>query len=480
MTPDAVGRFLLCSLAVSLFGQWWPSPLLAQNCSTLSACETRITSVEDAVGVVGGKVPLVFRGEILPPDAPHICGCDSLAFVRPFTSFPPGGVRKLSPWGRAPCDVGEGWFERRPRKLVGDFSLLACHAWHTVEDELSTTADGFVGFIVRDPVFLGEQWFGPFRWEPSVWLSPDLEPGTYIIYVPMQSYYSPWVRRCWDDSPPQARLRVLPCVADCNRDGQVSVDELTLAVRVALAVAPLQDCAAADRDQDGSVGVHEVVRGVRNALSDCISTALEDESQTARAAPADSSTPHASAPRSLEAAESTSSATSPPVPCVYGRVRPRPQDPTPLPLTVSPLRGRAGEAVELAVLLRPEGIEEASAGRDFYFWLPLPRQLRNPAPQCAPHCQVAEEELLDAFRFRLEPPGCLWGLDCYALLVEGRFLRMPQGQELARCQLCLHPEAAPGAFPLGCWSGNLTGCLCNTSFRGNSPACTNGIAEVLP
>ena len=59
------------------------------------------------------------------------------------------------------------------------------------------------------------------------------------------------------------------CAGDCRGDGAVSVDELAVAVGIALgAVSPLR-CAAADTDEDGEVTVDEIVDAVHVALRGC-------------------------------------------------------------------------------------------------------------------------------------------------------------------------------------------------------------------
>ncbi len=60
-----------------------------------------------------------------------------------------------------------------------------------------------------------------------------------------------------------------PCPGDCTGDGEVTVDEIVLAVRIALETEPRSACAAADLDADGAVQVHELVRAVAAALFGC-------------------------------------------------------------------------------------------------------------------------------------------------------------------------------------------------------------------
>lgn len=65
------------------------------------------------------------------------------------------------------------------------------------------------------------------------------------------------------------RRAVSGCAGDCDGSGQVTVEELTRAVRMLLGVAPIGACAAVDHDGDGTVTVDEIVRAVDAALGGC-------------------------------------------------------------------------------------------------------------------------------------------------------------------------------------------------------------------
>ena len=52
------------------------------------------------------------------------------------------------------------------------------------------------------------------------------------------------------------------CPGDCNGDGEVFVNEITMAVRIMAGEAPLSDCPAADADGDGEVFVTDITRAV--------------------------------------------------------------------------------------------------------------------------------------------------------------------------------------------------------------------------
>jgi Ca2+-binding EF-hand superfamily protein len=60
-----------------------------------------------------------------------------------------------------------------------------------------------------------------------------------------------------------------PCDGDCNRDGQVTVNELITAVNIALGTLDVSSCPAADRNGDGEVTVSELIRAVNRALVGC-------------------------------------------------------------------------------------------------------------------------------------------------------------------------------------------------------------------
>ncbi len=60
-----------------------------------------------------------------------------------------------------------------------------------------------------------------------------------------------------------------PCNGDCNGDAQVTVEEVVVAVSMALGILPLDRCSAVDADRGGSITVDEVVGAIGNALHGC-------------------------------------------------------------------------------------------------------------------------------------------------------------------------------------------------------------------
>jgi predicted outer membrane repeat protein len=62
------------------------------------------------------------------------------------------------------------------------------------------------------------------------------------------------------------------CVGDCDADGNCQVNELVLAVNIALGVVDLGECNVLDGNDDGFVTVAELIAGVGNALCGCAGT----------------------------------------------------------------------------------------------------------------------------------------------------------------------------------------------------------------
>ena len=59
------------------------------------------------------------------------------------------------------------------------------------------------------------------------------------------------------------------CAGDCDGNGQVYGNEVTVAVRIMAGLLPLQECPSADADGDGRVLVTDVTRTVLNAVRGC-------------------------------------------------------------------------------------------------------------------------------------------------------------------------------------------------------------------
>ena len=77
-------------------------------------------------------------------------------------------------------------------------------------------------------------------------------------------------------TPPPATPTATPgmgaCVGDCNADRVVTVNELLLAVNIALGTASIDSCSAVDRNGDGAVTITDLLVAVNMALNDCPTT----------------------------------------------------------------------------------------------------------------------------------------------------------------------------------------------------------------
>jgi CSLREA domain-containing protein len=59
------------------------------------------------------------------------------------------------------------------------------------------------------------------------------------------------------------------CPGDCNGDGEVTINELILAVNIALGNRPIDDCRAIDLNADGGATINELIAAVGAALNGC-------------------------------------------------------------------------------------------------------------------------------------------------------------------------------------------------------------------
>ncbi|HEY0300524.1 MAG TPA: hypothetical protein VGC36_04285, partial [Rhizomicrobium sp.] len=70
------------------------------------------------------------------------------------------------------------------------------------------------------------------------------------------------VAGCTDDCP-------LQCAGDCNANRSVTVDELVLAVNIALGSLPSSACDVLDANENGQVSIDEIISAVTAALNGC-------------------------------------------------------------------------------------------------------------------------------------------------------------------------------------------------------------------
>ena len=62
----------------------------------------------------------------------------------------------------------------------------------------------------------------------------------------------------------------LACAGDCDLQGGTAINELVLAVNIALGTRPVTACAAADTDANGRVSVSELIEAVNGAVNSCV------------------------------------------------------------------------------------------------------------------------------------------------------------------------------------------------------------------
>jgi len=79
------------------------------------------------------------------------------------------------------------------------------------------------------------------------------------------------------------------CEGDCNGDGSVGINELILAVNIALGSGAPADCPGLDTGGDDAVGITELIRAVNNALVGC--TAVDPTATPTETVPEPTATP---------------------------------------------------------------------------------------------------------------------------------------------------------------------------------------------
>jgi hypothetical protein len=70
-------------------------------------------------------------------------------------------------------------------------------------------------------------------------------------------------------SAPTATPTLVVCAGDCDGSGRVTVDDLILAVNIALGQQLLGRCRSLDADHDGVIAINELIRAVAYALDGC-------------------------------------------------------------------------------------------------------------------------------------------------------------------------------------------------------------------
>src|SRR5262249_22230811 len=68
---------------------------------------------------------------------------------------------------------------------------------------------------------------------------------------------------------PSPTPTAIACVGDCNGDGVVTINELILAVNIALGLEPISACPAIDANHSREVTIEELIRPIANAQNGC-------------------------------------------------------------------------------------------------------------------------------------------------------------------------------------------------------------------
>ena len=105
-------------------------------------------------------------------------------------------------------------------------------------------------------------------YECSFRIADDARPGSYPINISRESAFDPFGEEILGVGGQDGSVEVGPCcVADCNRDGVTGIDDLVLAVNIALGAGRRTACPGLDVNLDDEVGVDELIRAVNEALA---------------------------------------------------------------------------------------------------------------------------------------------------------------------------------------------------------------------
>ncbi|HSD09881.1 MAG TPA: hypothetical protein VLF14_02790 [Candidatus Binatia bacterium] len=131
----------------------------------------------------------------------------------------------------------------------------------------SLPSDGTIDFFVDDVQVdaMVEPVNGVYE---SLFLLPDgLDAGVHSIRAESDIDLPTVASSVFEVVPEE-----IPCAADCNRDGTVTIDEVVTALRISLGQSPISSCIAVDLDHDEEVRIDELVTAVQAVIHGCTQT----------------------------------------------------------------------------------------------------------------------------------------------------------------------------------------------------------------
>lgn len=99
---------------------------------------------------------------------------------------------------------------------------------------------------------------------PEQTMTPTPEPTMATATQNPTTVASP-IATATPSTVPTLRL----CAGDCSANGQVTIEELVIMVRIALGSMTVSTCANGDADDDGAITIDEVILAVADALKGC-------------------------------------------------------------------------------------------------------------------------------------------------------------------------------------------------------------------
>jgi hypothetical protein len=134
---------------------------------------------------------------------------------------------------------------------------------------IAPTAAGGVTTLILQAVALTDTQAHPLTATAHDGAIIVLDPSpTPTEVAPSPSPTSAWTAAL-PQSPTTSPTPYVECPGDCDRDGQVTVDELIEGVRINLGMLSLESCAALDRDGNAYASIDEIIGAVQSALRGC-------------------------------------------------------------------------------------------------------------------------------------------------------------------------------------------------------------------
>jgi hypothetical protein len=266
-----------------------------------------------------------------------------------------------------------------------------------------------------------------------------------------------------------------PCSGDCDRSGEVTIDEIIRGIDLALGNLPDGSCDAMDSNADGKITIDELVQAVNAALLGCPTpivtttatttwTATSTATATPTATPSPSTTPtqtSSSTPTATLTVTPTSSAT-PSLTATASRTGTATATPTTAPeglnIRVGSATGQPGERVTVSITLHTGGETIVATQNQILLDVRAPIAARGTRPNCTVNPAIEKDSTV----FTFLPPECTASGNCELMrsivISFADSTSIPDGSVLYTCAIDIAASTLPGdVVPLVCGEAMASG-----------------------